>query len=84
MGYKPDGFTTATEATCLLDALRVQLQGPASARPDIESVSAARARFGRLNYGERLTLIGEASREVCLALYADLTARESQPSTRTV
>jgi hypothetical protein len=69
---------------CLLDALRIQLQGPASERPDTESVSAARARFAQLSYGERLALIGEASREVCLALYADLMARTTQPTTVTV
>ena len=82
--HKPDKFTTATETRCTLDALRVQLQGPASERPDTESVNAARARFARVSYGERLTLIGEASHQVCLALYADLMAQESQPSTRAV
>ncbi len=84
MGYKSDKFVTATEATCLLDALRAELCGPATERPDTESVDAARARFARFGYGDRLDLIGESSREVCLALHTDLMVEVSRPSTRTV
>ena len=58
--------------------------GPAPERPDTESVDVARARFARLGYGNELDLIAGASREVCLALYADLTAEVSRPATRTV
>ena len=81
--HKPsDTLEIATATECLRDALRFALSGPASWRPDSpESVAAARKRFACASYSGKLDLICCASREVCLALYADLTAAAAQPKT---
>ena len=77
MAHKhPDQLESASATDCLIDALKFHLRGPASWRPDSpESIAAARKRFARLSYSSQLDMICWASREVCLALYADLTQR---------
>jgi hypothetical protein len=79
--HKPaDTLEIATAQECLRDALRLALAGPATWRPDNpEGVDAARARFARLTYSGRLDMICCASRAVCLALYADLSAAAARP-----
>jgi hypothetical protein len=77
-----DKFTRADETTCLRDALRAELEGPAIERADAEGVTAALKRWPTLSFGEKLTMIAEASHEVCLALYADVTA--TRPATKVI